>query len=261
MKKLAYMTIVALLFISCGVTKEQEEFTLLLSEAEELYKKALESEEPEKTEFFFRSAVLLENALEQQDLNNGYIYYNIANSWLMSGDTGRAILNYRKALERLPSNTLIKENLALARSSVPLLIDRDPINPLIRAIFFIHYDISFGGRVVILIVILFFLFGSASILLFYKMNYIRNFLFFLAVVAIIISISLIEEIQRKPEGVILTEIDGRKGDSSGYEKSFTESLSPGIEFKLLETRSGWMMIELMDKRHCWIPEAAAEIIK
>lgn len=260
MKKLAYLTFMIIILGSCGFSNGEEEISIELTEAEELYKSALESDEPERSEFFFRSAVLLQKAVDQNELNNGYIYYNIANSWMGSGDTGKAILNYRKALKRLPNNSLVKENLAQARASVPLLIVRDPINPLFRAIFFIHYDISFGGRVVILIILFFLLFGAASILLFYKKNYIRNMIYFFAVLSIIISISLIEEIQGNPEGVVLKEIEGRKGDSAGYEKSFTEPLSPGIEFELIDKRQGWIMIELMDNRTCWIPETAAGLL-
>jgi hypothetical protein len=34
----------------------------------------------------------------------------------------------------------------------------------------------------------------------------------------------------------------------------------GAEFKLVEERKGWLHIELVDGRRCWIPESAAGII-
>lgn len=58
--------------------------------------------------------------LYEQVLAGGYtsaeLYYNLGNAYYRDGQTGRAILNYKRALRLRPSMTDAKENLALAES-------------------------------------------------------------------------------------------------------------------------------------------------
>lgn len=260
MKKLLLIVLLLPLFFSCGHSVDDSEILSLISEAESLFKKALEKEEPVKSEYFFRSAVLLEEAIERGEINNGYIFYNAGNSWMNIGETGKAVLNYKKALKRLPNNDLVKDNLAQARNSVTLEIEEDSINPLVRTIFFFHYDLSFRGRTIVLIALSFLVFSTATALLFFKRNYLRSLLYAFILFFTIFSVSLFAEMLKDTEGVVLSETEGRKGDSAGYEKSFTTALSPGIEFTLLEERSEWIFIRLRDGRTCWIPEASAGFI-
>jgi len=68
--------------------------------------------------------------------------------------------------------------------------------------------------------------------------------------------------QTVAEGVILAEeVVGRKGpDERGYAPSFSEPLTEGVEFTVVERRAGWLYVRLPDERTTWIPEDAAAVI-
>ena len=233
----------------------------LLKESEQYFRKAISSKEPDKSEFFIRSALSLEQAAKDYNLDNGYLYYNAGNGWFKSGNIGRAILNYRKALNRLPSNNNIKNNLELARSEVENHIERIEANPIVKTLFFIHYDLSFQMRVISMIVLLFLTIACASILLFKKHKIIRNVQYILSIILLIFCISILIDIGSKEQGVIISpEVIARKGDSEGYDSSFTRPLTEGVEFSLLNERNGWFFIELSDGRTCWIPSDTASLI-
>ncbi len=53
----------------------------------------------------------------QQEPQNPYAYYNLANSYFKTGDIDKAIVNYYRAFKLLPRDKDIKNNLAFALSS------------------------------------------------------------------------------------------------------------------------------------------------
>ncbi len=52
-------------------------------------------------------------------VDNGYIYYNRANTYFRLGSFGRAIANYHRARQLLPRNAEVFANLELARKKAP----------------------------------------------------------------------------------------------------------------------------------------------
>ena len=233
-----------------------------LIESETIFKEAFEKEKNEKVEYFKRSATLQEEFIKKNGIDNAYIYYNIGNSWFLSGEIGKAILNYKKAEIRMPSNNSIKDNLNYARSNV---INNVPVkvqNPILRTLFFIHYDLPFKNRAIIFITFTFILSFCGIYLLFFYNKIIKNILIVSSIVTLLILISMTIDMVQKDEGVIVVkEIIARKGDSNGYENSFNSPLYEGLEFFVLSVRSGWYEIELHDGRICWIPEYSAELIE
>ncbi len=263
MKKILLIVLTLISFLSCSrnFSNNSEEYNAI-QKSESYFQKAMVSEiEEEKDEYFYRSASLLEELISTQKVDNGYIYYNAANSWMNSGNLGKAILNYRKAELRIPSNHIVRNNLSVARLSVENLIERKDQNALLKTLFFIHYDISFGTRVHILVSLVFIIFSSASIRLFKKKKYLRNIQIIGLFCLLCFSISVFIDILKPHEGVIIyKEVTARKGDSDGYENSFTQDLTEGVEFIVISERNQWFYIELSDGNTCWIPMDSAELI-
>lgn len=259
MKKILLLFLIPLL-ASCGVENSNPEVKNLLNQSDSLYKKALTSKEPDKTEFFYRAALMMEQAAEKGNLKNGYLDYNTGNAWLNAGETGKAILYFRKALKKLPGNSLVRNNLQRARESLEFTVTPRKINPLFKTLLFFHFDLSLTAKYIILIILLFLLAATLSLLLYWKKSLYKNGSIILAIISLLFIASIVFEKVAPPEGVVIERTTGRKGDSTGYDSSFKSDLPPGIEFKVLEKRTSWLYIELLDGRTCWIPEKTAEMI-
>lgn len=260
MKKISSLIIILFLLLSCQFEQSSDDIKKWLSEAEDLYKKGLTAEDSIGEEYFMRSAILYEKAIAKGHLNNGYILYNTGNSWFQSGNLGKAILYYRKAQKRLPGNAFIQKNLMEARRKLPSALVEKGKNIFARTLLFLHYDLNFRTRFILLVLFSFSLFGSASVYLRRKKNYLKNTIIILSILSLLSVLSLTVDIFKEKEGVILKEVYGRKGDSEGYEKVFEQTLLPGIEFNLIEKREGWIYIKLKNGIPCWIPGGSASLI-
>ena len=64
----------------------------------------------------YQSAAKLLEELIEQGQNNGYLYYNLGNSYMRLGKTGHAILNYLRAKLLLPRDENLDANLRYAIS-------------------------------------------------------------------------------------------------------------------------------------------------
>ena len=261
-QKILLIISIVFLYSSCSTEKSISHMDYpLLNESDNLFIEAFNKDEREKVEYFSRAAVLLEEAIQEYNLDNGYIYYNLANAWFLAGHTGKAILNYRKAEKRLPANNNVKNNLNVARGEVTDNIRQNNGNPLLRTLLFVHYDSSFKVKFVSLILFILLLSASGIFLLFKKSKILKNAMYILTILSVFLIGSIIITASENPEGVIIVpEIVGRKGDSDGYESSFTSPLHEGVEFIKLSERTGWYHIEIADGRQCWIPEYSVQII-
>ena len=54
--------------------------------------------------------------------------------------------------------------------------------------------------------------------------------------------------------VVVDEVTVRKGNAESYEPAFTEPMTEGMEFRLVERRGSWLQIELSNGNRGWVPE-------
>lgn len=151
---------------------------------------------------------------------------------------------------------------------------RRPIEPsgenkLLRGVFFWHFGTSVRGRsqVAIICFVLGWLLMIAR--LFTSATWPRNLgaaLIFVALIAgASVAVSRVDA-ERHPDGVLVaSETVVRKGNGTTYEPVFTEPLSAGVEFTILETRSDatgrvWHRVEFPNDTRGWLPaDAASEV--
>ena len=90
-----------------------EQFTL----ANLAFRQANESPDRAQSEELYSKAIAhYTTIIEDGGVKNGKLYYNIGNAYLLKGDIGKAIVNYRRGLELLPGDYQIEKNLEYART-------------------------------------------------------------------------------------------------------------------------------------------------
>jgi tetratricopeptide (TPR) repeat protein len=247
---------------------ETGELNALLAEGHQLFQQASNTEDENSALLLYQKALYrFERVIEEGQGNNGKLFYNIGNTYYRLGDTGRAILFYRRAQLLIPADPNLKHNLRYVRSLRVDLIPSRQDSPVFRTLFIWHF--SFPALVKVSLFIAAFwgtclLTAHALIQPNRRKRWKRIVLAVLGVIAIMMSVSLVaDEIRLRTlkDGVITTEeVVARKGDGIAYQRSFVDPLHQGTEFKLLEERAGWYYIELSDGRTGWIPASAAEMV-
>lgn len=259
----------------------------LLEEAERLFRQANETmpRDPEKAkELYAQAALRFEYLIRELGIRNGKLEYNLGNAYFRMGDLGRAILHYRRAEILLPEDPYLHQNLAYARSLRRDKIEALPTQQVLKVLLFWHYDFSLATRTLLFLLVFFGFWLYAAIRRLFRFWNVAShaslsssslsanprraegaswLLRILGVIALGLLGSLLVETlgEKKREGVILaSEIVARKGNGEVYEPSFREPLHAGTEFRLLEARGEWFLIELLDHRTCWIPAPTAALI-
>jgi len=216
-------------------------------------------------ELYNKSLLIFEQIIQEGNIHNGKLYYNIANIHYQLGNIGQAILNYKRAKQYIPNDPNLKQNLAFVRSQCQDKFTTNSQTKLLKTLLFWHYDLSPKIKTTSFFTLF---------ILFWILLYIRLILknknppLGLIITNAIFTIALfsslaIENYQQKnyPKGVITAKTAiPRKGDALTYEKSFKQPLHQGTEFTLCEDRGKWIQIKLPDQRKCWLQKNKIEML-
>ena len=240
----------------------------LYSQGQEFFHQATEisTVKPGTAKELYAKALLRFNRLvEEGGVRNGKLFYNIGNINFLLGDTGRAILNYRRAEQFIPNDSNLAKNLAYARNMRQDKLEIKDQKKIQQTLFFFHYDFGTRTRLILFGIsyVLFWIFAGMKI---FSHRPYTNWVFTISLLfTLLFGISLYVEHSQSAtslEGVILDpEVIARQGDAESYQPSFEDPLHAGVEFILLEDRGAWWQIELPDGRNCWIPEKSGELVR
>lgn len=238
----------------------RKEIEDLYSQAKQFFTEANDlhrDDETAATDLYRRSLLYYERIVNEGDLRNGKIFYNIANIHMRLGDLGRAVLNYRRALRYMPRDINLLRNLDYARSLRIDSIESGNRAEIARILLFWHFDLSSRVKVILFSISFILIWLSACLGKILGRSGLTWAAFVFVIPSLLLSGSLIlesVEAQRNPAGVILaSELRGRKGNSETYQESFAEPLHAGTEFVVREDRGDWILVELADGRETWLP--------
>jgi len=262
----AVWTVIGLPASTCRAGLPQGQAYAVFHEANALFRRANEAADEATAKGLYEQAILgYERLIHEAGVHNGGLYYNLANAYLLKGDLGRAILNYRRAEALDPSNPDIQKNLAFARSR---RIDQIPVRTrrrVLERLFFWHYDFSTKTRFIIGCAA----FGLMCLVLAGRVWFGRLGGWLAAVIllavltgAMAVSVGVDEYVRQHFRGGVITAeaVVARQGDGTSYAEAFKDPLHAGTEFDLLERRPDWWHIELADGHRAWIPADAADLI-
>jgi tetratricopeptide (TPR) repeat protein len=246
----------------------EAEIADLFSQAKEMFRQADKhaATDPEKAKgLYLKSAMRFEKIVKDGKIHNGKLYYNIGNAYFRIKDIGRAILNYRRAMQYIPNDPNLRQNLEFAREKRRDRIKEKQKTKIFKTIFFWHYDLPLGTKIIVFVILFATAWIAASARIFFK----RSFLTWSTVLSMLLCFlfagSLLAEAVSyagtRSGVVIVSEVIARKGNGETYEQSFKEPLHAGTEFNLMEKRGNWYHIELPDSRECWVPRQSVELLR
>lgn len=213
---------------------------------------------------YTEAAQQYEYLVKEEGIQNGHLFYNIGNSWFMAGDTGRAILNYRRAEQYLPNDPDVRHNLQTALDMRTDLIPASKPHPLAARLLGWHMNTSVILRWRLFMLCWLLCWGAWYWVSRSPKKEARITVAACGILSLILFLSLATEFvleqKAQPGVVIASEVVARKGDGEMYAPAFLEPLHSGTEFQTVEKRGAWMHIRLADDHTCWIPGKAAETV-
>ncbi len=268
--RLSFTGLVCLLLtaaLAAADTLPKKQIYTLFNQANDAFRQANSTVgDAGKTDSLYEKAILgYEKIITRGRIENPKLYYNLANAYLLKGDLGRAILNYRRAEKLDKSNSDIQKNLAFARSRRVDKVEVRPEKQILQTLIFWHYDFSMRAKFAAACVCFAVLcLGLSAAIWFGRKTPLTAVTVVSAILLLCLVGSLaVDEYSRAVNlsGVIISpQVVAHQGDGQNYPPSFKTPLHAGTEFELIERRPGWLHIQLSDDSDGWIPQSSAEII-
>jgi hypothetical protein len=205
-------------------------------------------------EDFLRAASLYQAILDH-GCRSGAVLYNQGNAFMRAGQRGRAIACYRQAQRYRPRDPFLDHNLRYAlgadASSNP--------SSLFDYIFFWQPWISYGGKFRLLAVMALATFALGVAALLPRTRGAISYAAWIALAATCLMAASAGYDWYRFEGVqhgVVTaeETIARKGNGTSYAPAFTQPLTEGTEFRVVERRGPWLRIHLAADQEGWVRE-------
>ena len=272
----AHLTLVAALLalvLGCAGQRAHADDALdAAHQAQEQYDRgvSLRRTDPTGSQEAFRQSAAAWQQLADSGASNGPLFYNLGNAYLQMGDLGRAIANYLRAEQSMPGDPELDQNLAQARQRVQHAFSRSGGTLLVDSVARWWHLLPLGLRealawtawAVFWATLLAWFLVPARISGTPTRDAVRKLVLAVSLVTwcllggTLIADRVLSTV--RPQGVLVQDaVQLRKGNGDGFEPAFAETLSPGVEFQILEERPGWWRIELPDGRSGWIQAAQA----
>jgi hypothetical protein len=262
------LLVIMLATYSCawGAELSHAQLKDLFQQANEAFRQGnVESDPTQQTKHYQKAILTFEKIIDQGQIKNPKLYYNLGNACLLNDQLGKAILNYCRAERLAKFNSDIHKNLAFARSRRLDQVSIETEKKVLQTLFFWHYDIPLAIRftlgcigvgITCITGVLIVLRDRQSI------RFISAGLFLVVSLALFASVVWeLKTLAQSAPGVITADsVMARQGDGPNYPPSFKDPLHSGTEFELLEKRSAWLHIQLSDGSSGWIPDEAGDMI-
>jgi tetratricopeptide (TPR) repeat protein len=207
----------------------------------------------------FPAAVELYKSAINAGETNAALFYNLGNACFRTGDFGRAILSYERALVLEPQHAEAAANLRLARDKARAL----ELKPA-------WWD-EWSGRLTpnqysIAVAIGFWLsiFFFTAIIMVRRRSILLRFLALLALVVFAVSLTALWTLENGRNGRAVAIVTAKKIEARVATADNAGSvlvLPPGSEIKILNTRGDWIYAALPNDLRGWIPTSSAERVR
>lgn len=252
--------------LSAGAELTDDEIAALFVQANDYFRQANSTQNSDQAKSLYEKAILsYEKIIDEGGIKNVKLYYNLGNAYFLNGRIGKAILNYRRAEQLGSYDADLQKNLAFARENRMDLIAVQTQKRVLETLFFWHYDFPLKIKFLLMCISFGFVCIGVAFLIWLGRNtpvLVTVIIFGIITICFLGSVFVEAETQGKNISGVITasEVTARQGDGQNYPPSFKEPLHEGTEFELIESRPGWLHIELSDGTDSWITDDAAELV-
>jgi tetratricopeptide (TPR) repeat protein len=250
-----------------GETLSKEQMYSVFNQANDAFRQANSAvDDADKANSLYEKAILgYEKIIDKGRIKNPKLYYNLANAYLLKGDIGRAVLNYRRAENLDKSDSDIQKNMSFALSRRVDKVEIKTEKQILQTLVFWHYDLSMWTKFIFACVCFaVFCLGLTVMIWFGR----RGPLMIVTGIAAVLILCFIasfavegySQVANLAGVIVAPEVVAYQGDGQNYPHSFKAPLHAGTEFELVERRPGWFHIKLSDDSEGWIPQSTADII-
>ncbi len=245
--------------------KIEQDVKTLFSSAQTNFELGLKSQGEQRRVLMIKAAGQFQSLVEDHQIENGHLYYNMGNAYYEAGEVGKAILSYRRAEKLLPSYSDLQYNLIQARSLVNVKAhERSWVDKIVKGMAFWHYMIGYKIRRNLFFMVFTLTWVFLATMVFKRHIFLRMGLILTIVLSLgfggsyLLSYYNLHVIQA---GVVTAgSTTARKGPGSSYESFYQKPLPEGTEFVIREKRDAWLKVQLSSGDEMWIKRGNAGII-
>jgi len=237
----------------------------LFQKAQATFNQAQQLTGNERKLVMLKAASQFSSLVEDKGIENGYLLYNIGNSYHEAGEKGKAILYYKRAKRLIPGFSDLDFNLNTAKQELNTISEsKNWWSDIVKSVVFWHYMFDYTTRraLTILAFISFWLVLAVSVSV--KSVIIRGGVIASLAATIAFGSSFLVsgyQINVVTSGVIIEQqVQVRKGPGISYEPIYEQPLSEGTEFDLVEVHGEWWKVKLLNEDEVWVKAADAELI-
>jgi tetratricopeptide (TPR) repeat protein len=251
------------MFPAQSATLEQDALKALLDRANQSFQQALDTTDAEQAQGYYQRAIDAYTQLLDAGIENAKLYYNLGNAYMLRNDLGRAILNYRRGLEREPGNPRLQANLRYARSQRRDQLETSPQQAFISRLFFWRDALTLRTQVIIAVTFFWLAWAGAFAHRFWRGSWWLWLTAGAAFATILFASSAwmihIQNTAIQHGVIVAEEAPVRKGNGASYALQFPHPLHNGAEFTVLEHRGSWLHIQLENGSSGWIRQTFAAL--
>jgi len=200
--------------------------------------------------------------LIESGLRNGYLFYNLGNTYTRLNNKGKAILNYDRAKLFIPRNADLDSNLTYVQGKIEDKIDVSQNRQILKEVFF-WYDSFNTSELLTIFLILWSLFFILAILKIFMPNTLvrRTFITFVILSLIFGTTYLIKGINSiENNRAIVMQAEASVKTGIDVESITIFKVHEGTELKVLQKEKDWFKVQLSKDKRGWIQKDSLEII-
>lgn len=202
----------------------------------------------------------------QNGFLSGELYYNLGNAYYKTGDAGKAILNYERALKFMPNDDDLRHNLQLANLMITDKIEATP-----RLFLWDYWDdikgaFSLPTLTWMCYCVFILLIGSICVVVLARTYQLRRLGLFggsistaVLIFFVVLLAGKIGEVNRADAAVVTAKITTVK-NSPDAKSSDAFVLHSGVKVQITDNVNEWVKIRLADGKVGWMEKNAAEVI-